>query len=167
MTKAAGVKAFDREFKAKFEPLTKKLTDKLIKIIKAKIPVEIGAVNFEVEPDWRSFPIWVYARDRNGRSSIPARAPLSGTLLKGTGPLVKWGEIDMDKYEDAGIGTYERGAALLISWFDLCWRAAGGKDFSRPAAINLHDSTDWFDLRARKWVNASKWCEGVREAPAE
>lgn len=53
------------------------------------------------------------------------------------------------------MATLESGARVLAEWFGECWHAAGGAAFPVPAYISLHDSSRYFDLRARRWVRGS------------
>lgn len=66
--------------------------------------------------------------------------------------MIPQGAIDQDRYESAGVATFESGARVLAEWFGECWHAAGGAKFPLPAYINLHDSSRYYDLHARRWV---------------
>ncbi len=87
--------------------------------------------------------------------------PFSGFLLDGGGPeLVSDGAIDQDRYEDAGIDTYDLTHELLAEWFATVWTKSGGRDFPIPAFIGAHDRDAFIDLRTgAKCSAADIWPE--------
>jgi hypothetical protein len=147
--------AFDREFRSHLEPFTAALVSELRGITTATPPAEVKILSFEVQADWRRFPVHAFAMDDESPDEVYHEPPFYGPLLMGSGPLVPDGAIDQDAYEDAGIATFERGARVLAEWFGECWHEAGGATFPIPAYINLHDSDAYYDLRARRWVSES------------
>jgi hypothetical protein len=144
--------AFDREFRHHIERFTQRLVSALRDIITTSIPPIVKVLVFENQPDWRDFPVHVFAMDDESPNEVYFEPPFYASLLPDVGPLVPAGAIDQDGYEDAGIATLESGARVMAEWFGKCWHAARGAKFPIPAYIHLHDSSRYFDLRARRWV---------------
>jgi hypothetical protein len=107
---------------------------------------------FEMQADWRNFPVYVFAMDDESPDEVYFEPPFSGSLLPGSGELIPSGVIDQDDYETAGVATFEIGSEVLAEWFGECWHSVDGASFPLPAYINLHDSSSYYDLRARRWV---------------
>ena len=109
-----------------------------------------------MQADWRHFPVRAFEMDREAIDEEYYEPPFCGRVLPASaGPLIPKGAIDQDRYESAGVATFESGARVLAEWFGECWHAAGGAAFPLPAYINLHDSSQYFDLHARRWVKAN------------
>jgi hypothetical protein len=147
---------FDRAFRGHIEQFTQPLVAALRKLIGAKLPRELEVLSFEIEADWRSFPVYAFAMDREAVNEVYFKPPYKGPILPKSGPLIPKGAIDQDRYEEGGVATIESGARVLAEWFGECWHAAGGATFPLPAYINLHDSSRYFDLQARRWVRAAE-----------
>jgi hypothetical protein len=147
--------AFDREFREHIERFTKPLVAALRKLVATKLPGEFEVLSFEMQSDWRNFPVYAFAMDREAINEVYFQPPFKGPVLPKAGPLILVGSIDQDRYEDGGVATFENGARVLAEWFGECWHAAGGGQFPLPAYINLHDSSEYFDLHARRWVRAA------------
>ena len=149
--------AFDREFRGHIERFTEVLVNALRKLIAAEVPDgEFEVLSFEMQADWRYFPVQAFAMDREAIDEEYYERPFCGKVLpKSAGPLVPKGAIDQDRYESAGVATFESGARVLAEWFGECWHTAGGAGFALPAYISLHDSSRYFDLHARRWVKAN------------
>jgi hypothetical protein len=109
-----------------------------------------------VQADWRDFPVSAFAMDREAVNEEYFKPPFKGKVLPKAGRLIPEGAIDQDRYEDAGVATFERGARVLAEWFGDCWQAAGGRSFLLPAYISLHGSARYYDLHARRWVRANQ-----------
>lgn len=148
--------AFDREFRAQIERFTEPLVAALRTITAAKPPAVVEALSFEIQADWRKFPVYAFAMDKEALNEVYSKRPFKGPLLADAGPLVPDGEIDQKGYDAAGVATFESGARVLAEWFGECWHAAGGARFPIPAYINLHDSSWYYDLHARRWVRATE-----------
>lgn len=152
---------FDREFRGHIERFTEPLVAALRKLIATPLPPspsdeggwEFEVLSFEVYSDWTDFPIRVFAMDRNASDDVYYVAPFSGPILPKAGRLIPRGAIDQDRYEMAGVATFESGARVLAEWFGECWHAAGGTKFPLPAYIHHHDRSLYFDLHSRQWVN--------------
>ncbi len=155
MEKASRQAAFDREFRRHIERFTPALVSALRKIVAAKLPSIVKILAFEIEADWREFPVHVFAMDDEAPNEVYFKAPFNGALLPKGGELIPKGAIDQSGYEEAGVATFESGAGVLAEWFGECWHVAGGAAFPIPAYINLHDSSWYFDLRERRWVRYS------------
>ena len=153
--KAKQQAAFENEFRKHIERLTEPLVAALRKIIKAKRPTIVKVLSFEMQSDWRRFPVCVFALDEAEPDEVYFKPPFNGPLLSDAGALIPPGAIDQDAYEDAGVATFESGARVLAEWFAECWHTAGGAKFPIPAYIHLHDSSCYFDLRKRRWIWAS------------
>jgi hypothetical protein len=147
--------AFDREFRGYIERFSRPLVAALRKLIAAELPGAFEVLSFEMQADWRHFPVYAFAMDRQALNEVYFEPPFKGPVLPDAGPLIPKGAIDQDRYEDAGVATFESGTRVLAEWFGECWHAAGGARFPLPAYINLHDSSRYFDLRARRWVRAT------------
>ena len=146
---------FDREFRGHLDRLTKPLVSELRAILKAKPPLLVKILSFEMQADWRNFPVYAFAMDDKAPNEVYFELPFKGPLLPDAGQLIPDGAIDQDAYEDDDIATYESGARVLAEWFGECWHTAGGANYRLPAYINLHDSSRYFDLRARRWIRDS------------
>lgn len=146
---------FDREFRGHIERFTEPLVAELRELLAAELPGTFEVLSFEMQADWRHFPVYAFAMDREAINEVYAKPPFKGRVLPDGGPLIPEGGIDQDRYEAAGVATFESGARVLAEWFGECWHAAGGAAFPLPAYINLHDSSRYFDLRARRWVRAA------------
>jgi hypothetical protein len=155
MKKTARQAAFDREFLGHIEKFTPRLVSALRKIITVKVPSVVKILAFEMQPDWRDFPVYAFAIDDKAPNEVYFEPPFCGKVLPDTGELIPDGAIDQDAYEKAGVATFESGARVMAEWFGECWHASGGASFPIPAYINLHDSSRFFDLRARRWVRDS------------
>lgn len=131
MTNAELQAAFDREFREHLERFTEPVVAALRKLVETPLLGEFEVLSFEQQADWRYFPVRAFAMDRE-------------TV-----------DIDQDRYEAAGVATFESGARVLAEWFGECWHAAGGAHFPLPAYINLHDSSRYYDLHARRWMPAN------------
>ncbi|MDY3558349.1 hypothetical protein R5W23_005044 [Gemmata sp. JC673] len=146
---------FDREFRGHIERLREPLVAALRKLIATPLPAgEFEVLSFEMQADWRDFPVYAFAMDREAVNEEYFEPPFKGNVLPRAGPLIPKGSIDQDRYEDSGVATFESGARVLAEWFGECWHAAGGVGFQLPAYISLHDGSRYFDLRARRWVRA-------------
>jgi hypothetical protein len=42
----------------------------------------------------------------------------------------------------------------LIKWFAGCWESAGGRNLACPSSIVVHDDTDRYNLKTKKWESA-------------
>jgi hypothetical protein len=158
MAKVTRQDAFNRDFREHIERFTKPLVTALRKITSKKPPSEIKILAFEMQSDWRDFPVYVFAMDDESPDEVYFEPPFNGKLLPKAGELIPEGAIDQDAFEDAGVATFESGARVMAEWFGECWHAAGGATFPIPAYINLHDSSRYFDLRERRWVrNSDIW----------
>jgi hypothetical protein len=155
MAESARQSAFDREFRRHIERLTPALVSALRRITATTPPAEVKVLAFEIEPDWREFPVYLHAMDDVFPNEVYFRPPFHGGLLRDAGELIPEGAIDQEAYEEAGVGTFESGARVLAVWFGECWHEAGGSTFPLPAYISLHDSTRYYDLRAHRWVRES------------
>jgi hypothetical protein len=147
---------FDREFRGHIEPLTQPLVAALNKLIATELPGAFEVLSFEIQADWRSFPVCAFAMDRQAINEVYFEPPFKGQILPNTGPLIPKGAIDQERYEAAGVATFESGARVLAEWFGECWHSAGGAGFPLPAYINLHDSSRYLDLHDRRWVRATE-----------
>jgi hypothetical protein len=152
MAKSSRQAAFDREFRGHLEKFTPKLVPALRKLVTARVPRAVKVLAFEMQVDWREFPVRAFAMDDEAPDEVYFKPPFSGPVLPDVGALIPEGALDQDGYEKAGVATFERGAAVMAEWFGECWHAAGGAAFPIPAYISLHDSSRYFDLRARRWV---------------
>jgi hypothetical protein len=150
---------FDREFRGHIERFTEPLVAALRKLVATELPDddEFEVLSFEMQADWRDFPVHAFAMDREAvNEADDVGPPFYGKVLPRAGRLIPKGAIDQDRYESLGVATYESGATVLAEWFGECWHAAGGTEFPLPAYINLHDSSRHFDLHARRWVKANE-----------
>jgi hypothetical protein len=143
---------FDREFRGHIERFTEPLVVALRRIVKATPPAPVQTLSFEIQADWDEFPVRAFAMDRLAINEVYFHPPFTGQLLPDADELIPKGAIDQDRYESAGVATFESGARVLAEWFGECWHAAGGAKFPLPAYINLHDSSRYYDLHARRWV---------------
>jgi hypothetical protein len=158
--------AFDREFRGHIERFREPVVVALRELVATPLPSgeadpdgdEFAVLSFEMQADWRYFPVRAFAMDRECVNQADGvGAPFDGRVLPSSaGPLVPAGAIDQDGYEAAGVRTFESGARVLAEWFGECWHAAGGAAFPLPAYINLHDTSRHFDLHARRWVRAAE-----------
>lgn len=160
MAKAKLQAEFEREFRGHIERFTEPLVVALRALVATPLPrgqdIEGGwlfeVLSFEMQADWEEFPVRAFALDRRALNERYFRPPFKGTILPDADELIPRGAIDQDRYESAGVATFESGARVLAEWFGECWHAAGGSTFPLPAYINLHDSSRYFDLHARRWV---------------
>ena len=155
MAKALLQEAFDREFRGHIERLTPALIAALRVIVGTTPPPVVKILSFEMQADWRDFPVHAFAMDDKAPNEVYFKPPFKGYVLPDAGELVPDGAIDQNGYEEAGVATGESGARVLAEWFGECWHAAGGAEFPIPTYINLHDSRRYYDLRARHWVRDS------------
>jgi len=116
------------------------------------VPSLVKVLLFEIQSDWRRFPVHVFALDGASPNEVYFEAPFYAALLPEAGALIPVGAIDQDDFEVAGVATFESGARVLAEWFGECWRAAGGMEFPIPAFIHHHDRSRYFDLRSGRWV---------------
>jgi hypothetical protein len=119
------------------------------------LPSVVKILAFEIQTDWREFPVRAFAMDDEAPNEVYFKPPFNGALLPKAGELIPEGAIDQSGYEEAGVATFESGAKVLADWFGERWHEAGGAAFPIPAYISLHDSSRYFDLRARRWVRDS------------
>ena len=153
MKKDAQQGVFDREFRDHLEHFTKPLVIALRQITSVKPPTVVKILSFEMQPDWRDFPVYVFAMDDAAPNEVYFESPFNGHLLPEMGELIPEGAIDQATYEGGGVATFESGARVMAEWFGECWHAAGGDKFPVPAYINLHDSSYYYDLRELRWVS--------------
>jgi len=146
---------FDQAFRGHIERFTEPLVAALRKLISTKLPGEFEVLSFEMQADWRNFPVRAFAMDREALNEQYYEPPFKGQILPKAGPLIPKGAIDQDRYEAGGGATFESGARVLAEWFGECWHASGGATFPLPAYINLHDSSRYYDLHARRWIKAT------------
>ncbi len=146
---------FDREFRGYIERHTAALISALRRIVSTPVPPVVKLLAFEMQADWRSFPVHVFAMDDESPNEVYYEPPFYAAVLPDAGPLVPKGTIDQNRYEEAGVATFESGARVMAEWFGECWHAAGGSLFPIPAYIHLHDSSRYYDMRARQWVRDS------------
>jgi hypothetical protein len=147
--------AFDREFRGQIERFTQPLVAALRTLVSAPVPLVVKVLAFEMHADWRDFPVYAFAMDDEAPNQVYFEPPFNGYVLPDAGELVPDAAIDQDGYEEAGVATYESGARVLAEWFGECWHAAGGATFPILAYIHLHDDSDYFELRSRRWVQES------------
>ena len=161
MAKLSLRQAFDREVRRHLERHTPALVSALRTLTAADPPARAKELSFEIEPTWDYFPAHVSALGdaadlvgQGGVAEVCFGPPFSGPLLEGSGRLIPAEAAhQLDRLaEEAGVGSIERGARVLAEWFGECWHAAGGAGFPLPASIGLHDSTEWYDLRERRWL---------------
>lgn len=152
MAKSARQRDFEREFRKAIEKFTPKLVTALRKTIATKVPGAVKVLVFEMQSDWEGFPVHSFAMDDESPDEIYFKKPFSGPVLSKVGDLIPEGTIDQDGYEESGVATFETGACVLAEWFGECWQTAGGKAFSIPAYIHHHGRSQYFDLRAGRWV---------------
>jgi hypothetical protein len=145
-------KAFDREFRGHIERFTEPLIVALRRIVSTPVPPIVKVLAFEMQADWRDFPVYAFAMDDASPDEVYFEPPFNGDVLPNAGELIPRGVIDQDRYEEAGVATFESGARVLAEWFGECWHTAGGATFPIPAVISLHDNSWYFDLRSQKWV---------------
>lgn len=148
-------KEFDREFRRHIDRHTAALVPALREIVGTPVPPVVKLLAFEMQSDWRSFPVHVFAVDDQSPDEAYFEPPFYAQLLPDAGPLIQEGAIDQDGYEEAGVATFESGAAVMAEWLGECWQAAGGASFPIPAYIHHHDRSRYFDLRARRWASDS------------
>jgi hypothetical protein len=148
---------FDREFRGHIERFRESVVATLRNLIATPLPGgEFEVLSFEMQADWRDFPVYAFAMDREAVNEEYFEPPFKGKVLPKAGPLIPKGAIDQDRYEAAGVAMFESGARVLAEWFGECWHAAGGAAFPLPAYINLHDTSRYYDLHARRWVRATE-----------
>ncbi len=155
MARSSRQKEFDREFLKHISRLTPALVSDLRTIVTSTPPSIVKILVFEMESDWRGFPVHLFAMDDEFPSEVYFEPPFSGPILPNSGRLIPDGAIDQDSYERDGVDTFESGARVMAEWFGECWHEAGGASFPIPASINHHDSSRYFDLRQRRWVRES------------
>jgi hypothetical protein len=155
MAKSSRQAAFEREFRGHVERFAPALVAALRKLIAARRPAVVKVLAFEMQADWRIFPVHAFAMDDESSDEVYFKRPFYGPVLPDAGELIPAGAIDQDGYEKDSVATFESGARVLAEWFGECWHAAGGSDYPIPAYISLHDSSRYFDLRARRWVQDS------------
>lgn len=155
----------DAEFRAlliaQISQHEKPVSDAILKILGTEIPNEVKVLMFETQSDWSTIPIVAFAMDDETPDEAYYDEPFSGFLLDVGGPeLVSDGTIDQDKYEDAGVDTYDLTHELLAEWFATVWTKSGGRDFPIPAFIVAHDRDAFIDLRTgAKCCAADIWAE--------
>jgi hypothetical protein len=147
--------AFQREFRGHIERFAKPLVVALRKLFATELPGEFEVLLFEIQSDWRNFPVYAFAMDHEANNEVYFEPPFKGPVLPKAGPLIPKGAIDQDHYEDKGVATFESGARVLAEWFGECWNMAGGAKFPLPAYVHLHDSSRYFDLKTSRWVRAA------------
>ena len=152
MNSSNPIAEFDRLFREQLERHTDALIAELRVIVSTHPLPGAGAIGFCQEADWERFPVFTYVLDSTLRKERLDERPYESLLLQSAGPLVEDGALNQEPFEDAGIGTYGRGAELLSRWFADCWDRAGGAAFPLPAFIYLHDDTSYYDLRAKRYV---------------
>lgn len=152
MADQARQQAFDREFRGHIERFAAPLVAALRRLMSTPVPPVVKVLAFEMQADWRDFPVYAFAMDDESPDEVYFEPPFCGDVLPGAGELVPRGAIDQDGYEAAGVATFESGARVLAEWFGECWHAAGGAGFPIRAVINLHDTSRYYDLKARRWV---------------
>ena len=150
----------DAEFRAllvaQISQHEKLVSDAISKILRTEIPDEVKVLMFETQSDWSTIPIVAFAMDDAAPDESYYDEPFSGFLLDGGGPeLVSDGAIAQDKYEDAGIDTYDTTHELLAEWFASVWTKIGGCDFPIPAFIGAHDRDAFIDLRTGSKCSAA------------
>jgi hypothetical protein len=144
--------AFDSEFRGHIERFTHRLVAALRRIVATPVPPVVKVLAFEMQADWRVFPVYAFAMDDQSPDEVYFESPFKCEVLPDAGELVLSGAIDQDGYEDSGVATFESGARVLAEWFGECWHESGGAAFPIRAVISLHDSSRYYDLGARRWV---------------
>ena len=129
MAKSAQQEAFDREFRGHIERLTPSLVSALRGLIATAPPPEVKVLVFEVQSDWRGFPVHAFAMDDAAPTEVSFAPPFSGSLLPDANDLIPPGTIDQDRFEEAGVDTFVSGVRVLAESFGECWHAAGGRAF--------------------------------------
>src|SRR4051794_27161835 len=90
--------AFDREFRGHIERFTRPLVATLRRLIATELPDEFEVLSFEMQADWRQFPVHAFAMDRQGINEVYFKPPFKGRVLPKAGPLIPKGAIDQDRY---------------------------------------------------------------------
>lgn len=155
MAKTTRQAEFDRIFGKQIERFHKPVTSALRKITGATLPPVIKILSFEMQSDWRTFPVYLFSMDDEGPNEVYFDPPFNGRVLPKSEALVPKGVIDQEAFEADGIDTFVSGARILAEWFGECWHEAGGAKFPIPAYINLHDGSRYYDLRKLRWVRDS------------
>ena len=70
MAKVARQAAFDREFREQIEHFTRPLVTALRKITDKNPPLEVKILSFEMQADWRDFPVSAFAMDDEGPNEV-------------------------------------------------------------------------------------------------
>ncbi len=141
---------------AQFPQHEEVVSDAISKILRTEIPDEVKVLMLETQSDWSTIPIVAFAMDDTAPDESYCDEPFSSFLLDGGGPeLVSDGAIDQDRYEDAGIDTYDLTHELLAEWFASLWTSNGGLDFPIPAFIGAHDRDIFIDLRTGSKCSAT------------
>jgi hypothetical protein len=118
-------------------------------ILKTPVPDDVKILLFETQSDWYSIPIVAFSMDDASPDEVYFDEPFSGFLIDGGGPaLVIEDAIDQDKFEDAGIDTFDITHEMIAGWFASIWKECGGDQFARPAYIGAHDRDAFVDLRS-------------------
>ncbi len=123
--------------------------DAIANILKTPVPDEVKVLLFETQSDWDTIPIVVFSMDDASPDEVYYDEPFSGFLIDGGGPeLVVEDAIDQDKFEDAGIDTFDISHEMIARWFASIWKTCGGDQFTRPAYVGAHDRDAFIDLRS-------------------
>src|SRR5437763_10347651 len=94
MAKKSRQADFDREFRAQIERFTPAVVSALRKIIRTPVPPVIKVLAFEMQADWRGFPVYAFAMDDQGPDEVYFEPPFNGPLLPKAGRLLPDGAID-------------------------------------------------------------------------
>jgi hypothetical protein len=148
---------FEHLFRSQLGRFQKSLIDELRKVVRAKPPAKMELLLFEIQSDWRIFPVHAFAYDKRA-AEVYFKPPFYASLLGKAGRLIPEGVIDQNAFENDSVATFETGARILAEWFRGCWQAAGGDRFPLPAYIMHHDRGEALDLHAGAWVDTeSMW----------
>ena len=82
MAKASPQATFNREFRGHIERFTSALVTALRKILTAKLPPVVKVLAFEIDADWREFPVSVFAMDDEAPNEVYFKRQQSGYTEK-------------------------------------------------------------------------------------
>src|SRR5262249_34082122 len=94
---------FEREFRGQIERFAPSVVAALRAIITAKRPPAVKILSFEIQADWRKFPVYAFALDDKAQNESCFEPPFKGALLPDVGALIPKDAINQAAYQKAGV----------------------------------------------------------------
>lgn len=147
----------EREFQSEvarcLEPNRHPLVEVLRQVQGQRLPSDVARLCFEVFVDCftSDFPVHLYYVDASETDP-----DFEGSVDP---ELIDCESVYPDELEEQLVAESPKSqpdllaAETFIPWFGECWVEAGGREFSTPAVIRVHDDISEYDLAAGEWTD--------------